>query len=120
MNLTGTIISIGRHDRDGEAVHGVLVEIPREQLQQGGILYREVLITGLPVTESTTEKLVAQLRARHAKGLAKYGTTVDRTDLTPTQWVQHMREELMDGLAYLERIQDHFETQPPTTHRKET
>lgn len=44
MKLTGTIVSIGRHELVGESVHGVLVEVPREQLQQGGILYREVQV----------------------------------------------------------------------------
>jgi hypothetical protein len=44
MKLTGKIISIGRHNRDGEPIDGVLIEVPREQLQQGGILYREVSI----------------------------------------------------------------------------
>lgn len=44
MKLTGKVISIGLHDRDGEAVHGVLIEVPSEQLQQGGILYREVVV----------------------------------------------------------------------------
>lgn len=44
MKLTGTIISIGRHNRDGEAIDGVLIGVPREQLQQGGILYRDVVV----------------------------------------------------------------------------
>lgn len=57
---------------------------------------------------STTEKLVDQLRARHAVGLAKYGTTVDRTDLSPFAWIKHLREELLDALAYLQRIEDEF------------
>lgn len=55
---------------------------------------------------STTERLVDQLRARHHVGLRKYGVTVDRDDLTPIEWVQHLREELLDGLAYLQRVED--------------
>ena len=59
---------------------------------------------------STTERLVDQIRARHHAGLKKYGVTVDREDLTTSQWIQHMREELLDALAYLQRIEDRIWT----------
>lgn len=49
---------------------------------------------------ATLTALIAELRAREAIGRAKYGTDVDRTDLTQTQWRQHLREELMDALLY--------------------
>ena len=55
---------------------------------------------------TTTDRLVAMLRERHERGLAKYRTTVDRTDLTPTEWAQHAIEEMMDGAAYLMRLKD--------------
>ena len=37
-------------------------------------------------------------------GLEKYGTTLDRTDLSLLDWVQHAQEEMMDGILYLEKI----------------
>ena len=55
---------------------------------------------------TTTERLKALLDARHEMGLAKYGTTVDRNDLMPSQWCQHTIEELLDGAAYLMRERD--------------
>lgn len=58
---------------------------------------------------STTERLKALLDARHEAGLAKYGTTVDRADLTPGQWAQHAIEELLDGAAYLMRLKEEME-----------
>lgn len=58
---------------------------------------------------STTERLVDQLRARHWHGLRKYGVTLDRIDLTLSRWVQHHREELLDALGYLQRIEDETE-----------
>jgi len=58
--------------------------------------------------DSTTERLVDQLRERHWHGLKKYGTTLDRTDLDVPQWIQHLREELLDGLGYLQRIEDNL------------
>lgn len=55
---------------------------------------------------STTERIIAELRERHEKGLAKYGVTVDRTDLTPSQWGQHLKEELLDASQYVQRLID--------------
>lgn len=53
-----------------------------------------------PQTSQTTSQLIALLRRRDAAGRAKYGTTLDRTDLTPEQWLQHMAEEMLDGAGY--------------------
>lgn len=48
----------------------------------------------------TTQSLIDLLIARDQAGRAKYGTTLDRTDLTHEQWLQHMVEELLDGAGY--------------------
>lgn len=55
---------------------------------------------------STTDRIKSLLDERHAAGLAKYGVTVDRDDLTPEQWCQHAIEEGLDGVAYLMRLKD--------------
>jgi hypothetical protein len=47
---------------------------------------------------------VRSFQERSRLGQLKYGTTLDRTDLTPQQWAQHMQEELMDAILYLERL----------------
>ncbi len=52
---------------------------------------------------TTTDTLIAMIRERHAEGLAKYGVTVDRKDLTPEQWLQHSIEERIDDLQYMMR-----------------
>lgn len=41
-----------------------------------------------------------QLIERDQRGRAKYGTTLDRTDLTLADWLQHMAEELLDAAGY--------------------
>ncbi len=54
--------------------------------------------------EKSTEQLVCdEIMRRKERGLAKYGVTVDRTDLTPEQWKQHLLEELLDASVYLMR-----------------
>lgn len=45
MTLTGTIISIGRHQRDGESIDGLLIEVDKEVLKRGVPLYTEVTIS---------------------------------------------------------------------------
>lgn len=53
-----------------------------------------------PNVSETTQRLIDLLIARDQAGRAKYGTTLDRTDLTHEQWLQHMVEELLDGAGY--------------------
>jgi hypothetical protein len=37
-------------------------------------------------------------------GFKKYGKTLDRTDVNTIEWANHMQEELMDAILYLERL----------------
>mgnify|MGYP003656304423 CR=1 FL=1 len=59
--------------------------------------------------EKQVDSIVAQVREellqRSNVGIKKYGVTLDRTDLTPKQWLQHAREEAMDHLLYLTKLQ---------------
>ena len=50
------------------------------------------------------ESVINQFKQRSEVGINKYGVTLDRTDLSTLQWMVHFREELQDGLLYLERI----------------
>ena len=58
----------------------------------------------LVVQDSIVASVVKQFQDRSEVGQKKYGTTLDRTDLTPLDWVQHAQEELMDGILYLEKL----------------
>jgi len=55
---------------------------------------------------SIEEKVIAEIRERAKKGETKYGTTMDRDDLSLLQWLQHLKEELMDGVIYTQKIID--------------
>ena len=61
--------------------------------------YREEVIK-----DSIVESVVKQFKDRSKVGIDKYGTTMDRKDLSTLEWMIHFREELMDGLLYLERV----------------
>ena len=49
-------------------------------------------------------RVIEQLEQREKKGLIKYGTTTERKDLTVTEWLQHLQEELMDAAVYIEKL----------------
>ena len=54
--------------------------------------------------DSIVKSVIEQFKQRSEVGIKKYGITLDRTDLNALQWMIHFREELQDGLLYLERI----------------
>lgn len=53
-----------------------------------------------PAVSQTTATLIDLLISRDQAGRAKYGETLDRTDLTRDEWLQHLAEELLDGAGY--------------------
>ena len=53
-----------------------------------------------PIVESVRAKLLQ----RSQVGIKKYGTMLDRKDLTELDWLKHAQEEAMDLCNYLERL----------------
>lgn len=51
-----------------------------------------------------TQEVINDINARELKGLDTYGTTMDRTDLTQDQWLQHAYEESLDFCIYLKKL----------------
>ncbi len=45
-------------------------------------------------------EVTRQLITRDAIGKSKYGATLDRSDLSVADWLQHMAEELLDAAGY--------------------
>lgn len=56
------------------------------------------------VKDQVVLAVMAKFAERSATGLKKYGTTLDREDLTIYDWINHAQEEAMDFTLYLERI----------------
>jgi hypothetical protein len=48
--------------------------------------------------------VIRKMYQRSQVGIKKYGTTMERDDLSFTDWVTHLQEELMDSIIYLEKI----------------
>ncbi len=54
--------------------------------------------------DSVVYRIAHLLKSRSETGIRKYGTTLDRTDLTIKEWIDHSIEEALDLALYLERI----------------
>ena len=60
--------------------------------------------TGSLLMSKVEDSVADKLQSRAAAGLAKYGVTMDRTDLSRLDWLIHAQEEAMDLAVYLERL----------------
>lgn len=59
--------------------------------------------------DSIIEELRDLLKQRSETGIHKYGTTLDRTDLSSSEWCQHLLEELLDATGYVLRLKKDLE-----------
>jgi hypothetical protein len=50
--------------------------------------------------------VVTMIQERAMKGEAKYGTTMDRNDLSIQEWLTHLQEELLDGAIYIQKLKE--------------
>ena len=50
------------------------------------------------------DAVASKVIGRAMDGLAKYGVTMERTDLSRLDWLIHAQEEAMDLAVYLERL----------------
>lgn len=53
---------------------------------------------------SIEDSIIEMIRSRQAVGERKYGTTLDRTDLSLVDWLKHALEESLDHSLYLQKI----------------
>jgi hypothetical protein len=54
--------------------------------------------------DSVVAAVLEKFKQRSEVGQRKYGTNLDRKDLTVFEWANHMQEELMDAILYLEKL----------------
>jgi hypothetical protein len=57
------------------------------------------------VEDNNVNELCFEYMRRADHGFKKYGVTTERTDLELMDWIQHLKEELMDATVYIHRIQ---------------
>lgn len=54
--------------------------------------------------DSINQAVITKLRQRAELGAKKYGVTMDRTDLTELEWLEHAQAEVLDFPVYLEKL----------------
>ena len=54
--------------------------------------------------DSVVEEVISKFKERSETGIKKYGTTLDRDDLSLDDWLNHAIEEGMDMILYLTKI----------------
>lgn len=54
--------------------------------------------------DTVVEEVIKEFRRRSEVGIKKYGTTLDRNDLNVDDWINHLKEELMDAILYLHKL----------------
>tara|TARA_R100001463_G_scaffold21101_1_gene50993 strand:+ start:310 stop:519 length:210 start_codon:yes stop_codon:yes gene_type:complete len=56
-------------------------------------------------TDSIVDSVIDQFVERAKFGKEKYNTDLDRTDLGILDWIEHAKQEHMDAILYLEKIE---------------
>jgi hypothetical protein len=56
------------------------------------------------VEDPVVLKVLSKYYERSQLGIEKYGRTLDRDDLSLTDWLNHLQEELMDATLYIEKL----------------
>ncbi len=60
-----------------------------------------------PVVERVVDKFVG----RSDVGFEKYGVTLENDPGEMLEWLNHLQEELMDAVLYLQKAKETYETQ---------
>ena len=62
------------------------------------------------IEDSVCKKILERAKV----GKDKYGTTMEREDLSFQEWITHLQEELMDAIVYIEKIKQNDKWQSIT------
>ena len=78
--------------------------VARDLMSPGAVGPTITETTAREESDQNVENVVKELRWRAERGLAKYGVTTERKDLSVIEWLQHLQEELMDATVYIEKL----------------
>ena len=70
----------------------------------GWLFFNNEEVEVIQQTDSIVESVINQFKQRSEAGINKYGTTLDRNDLSTLEWLTHLSEELMDATLYIEKL----------------
>lgn len=56
------------------------------------------------------DNVIRQFQVRSAVGINKYGKTLHENELSLDEWLEHLKQELMDAVLYIEKTKDELRT----------
>lgn len=74
---------------------------PEVERQTNGNL---VLVHKKEVSDPIVKSVIDKFRDRHFEGMKTYGMTMADNPAKTLEWINHVQEELMDSILYLERL----------------
>jgi uncharacterized membrane protein YjjP (DUF1212 family) len=54
--------------------------------------------------DSIVNSVIKKFIEKSNLGIVKYDTNLDRNDLQSIEWLNHLQEELIDGILYSEKL----------------
>ena len=67
--------------------------------------------------DSIVASIIKQFEDRSVAGKKKYGTDLDRQDLSLLDWIEHAKQEHMDAILYLEKLKQQFIQEVTDPHK---
>ncbi len=52
------------------------------------------------------DKVITMIQERAMTGELKYGTNMERSDLSMKEWLTHLQEELLDAAIYVQKLKE--------------
>lgn len=83
-------------------------------------IFDDVMLVSKRDTDSIVISVLQKFLDRSAFGKKKYGTDLDRTDLSVLDWIQHAQEEHMDAILYLEKLKVEWKQNQIQIKKEET
>lgn len=66
----------------------------------------------IPTDDPIVSAVIRKMYQRSQVGIKKYGTTMERDDLSTEQWIDHAIEEAMDLVLYLTKLKIQLKCTP--------
>jgi hypothetical protein len=80
----------------------------RFEIEQPDTLERTDNLQPVHTHDTIVNTVIDSFIKRSNFGYQKYGTTLDRDDLSVLDWIQHAQEEHMDAILYLEKLKTYY------------
>ena len=64
------------------------------------------ILTGEASGDKLAATVIEKIQKRAEAGYKKYGVGLDKDEQTLDTWLNHLQEELMDAVNYIEKVKD--------------